>query len=198
MSPTAAASSGNVDSTRSGPLRSKPSSEVTWCQPSPIWPNTMSSATKASSRITSLKWWLPFIDTMGRTSTPGPSNLTMNWLRPACRCAGSTGAVRASTMKACARCAPEVHTLVPVSDHPPSTRIARVRTLARSEPESGSLIPMPKKHSPAAISRQELPLLCIGAVFEQRGHDLAVGDPVRGHRCARREQLLGHDEALEE
>ncbi len=75
----------------------------------------------------------------------------MNWLSPAWRCAGSTGAVRASTMKACAWWAPEVQTLVPVSDQPPSTRCARVRTLARSEPESGSLMPMPKKHSPATI-----------------------------------------------
>jgi hypothetical protein len=75
----------------------------------------------------------------------------MNWLSPACRFAGSTGAVRASTMNACALCAPEVHTLVPLSRQPPSTCTARVRTLARSEPESGSLMPMPKKHCPAAI-----------------------------------------------
>jgi hypothetical protein len=35
--------------------------------------------------------------------------------------------------------------------HPPSLRSARVRTAARSEPESGSLMPMPKKHSPLQI-----------------------------------------------
>ncbi|SUA04209.1 Uncharacterised protein [Mycolicibacterium fortuitum] len=117
----------------------------------PISPKTMESGTNTSSSTTSLKWWPPFIETMGRTSAPGAFRSTMNWLRPACRCAGSTGSVRASTMNACARCAPDVHTLVPVIDQPPSARDARVRTLARSEPESGSLIPIPKKHSPRTM-----------------------------------------------
>lgn len=54
-------------------------------------------------------------------------------------------------MNASARWAPDVQTFVPVSVQPPSTFTARVRTLARSDPESGSLIPFPKKHSPRAI-----------------------------------------------
>ena len=101
-----AASSTKVDRNRSGPLRSKASSDVTCCQPSPISPNTMSSGTNASSRMTSLKWCAPFIEMIGRISMPGPRKSTMNWLRPAWRCCGSTGAVRASAMNACGKMRP--------------------------------------------------------------------------------------------
>jgi hypothetical protein len=49
-------------------------------------------------------------------------------------------------------CAFDVHTLAPLTTQSPSAlRVAFVRMEARSEPESGSLIPMTKKHSPAAI-----------------------------------------------
>ena len=75
----------------------------------------------------------------------------MNWLSPACRRAGSSGADRARAKKASASWAPEVHTLVPVRRHPPPTFSAPVRTLARSEPASGSLIPIPKTTSPRLI-----------------------------------------------
>ena len=91
----------------------------------------------------------------------------MNWLSPACRCCGSTAAVRASAMNACARWAPEVQTFVPDSDQPPSTRSARVRTLARSEPESGSLMPMREEAFSAHDPRQEVLLLLLGAVLQQ-------------------------------
>ena len=76
----------------------------------------------------------------------------MNWLRPSWRRTGSSGSVRARAKKASASWAPLVHTFVPVSRQPPSTRSARVRTLARSDPESGSLMPMPKTSSPRLIA----------------------------------------------
>ena len=117
---------------------------MTWCHPEPISPSTMASGTNTPSNTTSLKWCAPVSNGIGRIVTPGLDSSTMNCERPAWRCASSRGAVRASAKNARARCAPEVHTLVPVSAHPPSTRSALVRTLARSEPESGSLIPMPK------------------------------------------------------
>ncbi len=194
---TDSVSSGKVDKNRSGPLRSKPSSEVTWVQPLPISPNTQASGTNTSSSTTSLKWWPPFIEMMGRTSTPCACRSTMNWLSPACRCATSTGSVRASTMNACARCAPDVHTLVPVTDHPPSTRTARVRTLARSEPESGSLIPIPKKHSPRAIRGRNVDFCSSVPYFEERRNDLSVGNPVCGHGRSGSQQFFGDDEPFE-
>ncbi len=51
-----AASSGKVDRIRSGPLRSKASSAVTWCQPAPSSPSSMSPGTTTESKTTSLKW----------------------------------------------------------------------------------------------------------------------------------------------
>ncbi len=44
-----------------------------------------------------------------------------------------------------------VQTLVPSTRQPASVRVAVVRTEARSDPASGSLIPREKKHSPAAM-----------------------------------------------
>ena len=60
-----------VDRMRSGPLRSKPSSEVTCRQPSPTLPNTSASATNTSSKVTSLKWCSPPICTIGSMVIPG-------------------------------------------------------------------------------------------------------------------------------
>lgn len=52
-----------------------------------------------------------------------------------------------------------VHSLVPSTRQPSPSRTALVRTEARSEPESGSLMPMQKKHAPAAI-RGRIALFC--------------------------------------
>ena len=51
--------------------------------PAPSSPDEKSSGTKASSKTTSLKWWVPSSSGMGRTVTPGADRSTMNWLRPA-------------------------------------------------------------------------------------------------------------------
>ena len=53
-------------------------------------------------------------------------------------CCGTSGSVRARQIPQSARSATEVHTFWPVSFQPPSTRSARVRSEARSEPEPGS------------------------------------------------------------
>jgi hypothetical protein len=79
---------------------------------------------------------------------PGDLRSTMNCDRPAWRSSPS-GSVRHSTKNQSARCALEVHSLVPVSSQPPSTRSPRVRTDARSEPLPGSLMPMAKNTSAA-------------------------------------------------
>ena len=89
------------------------------------------------------------METIGLIVTLGSGSGTMNWVRPSCR--RDPSPLRASTTMACARCAPLDHTLVPVSCQPPSTRTARQRTEARSEPESGSLNPIAKYASPAVM-----------------------------------------------
>jgi len=76
--------------------------------------------------------------------TPGADRSTISWERPACLLPSATGEVRHSTAKKWLLCASLVHTLVPVTVQPPSARVARVRTEARSEPESGSLMPREK------------------------------------------------------
>ena len=48
-------------------------------------------------------------------------------------------------------CAPEVQTLVPLTTKPPCTFTARVRVAARSEPLSGSDMPMQNIASPRAM-----------------------------------------------
>ena len=45
-----------------------------------------------------------------------------------------------------------LHTLVPLRSQPPSVRVADVRTDARSDPLSGSLMPREKKHSPRQMA----------------------------------------------
>ena len=46
-------------------------------------------------------------------------------------------------------------------------------------------------------ARQQPPPLLVGAVRQQRGRDLTVGDPVRGDRRAVRQQFLGHHVAVQ-
>ena len=45
--------------------------------------------------------------------------------------------------------------------------------------------------------RDDLALLLLGAVREERGTDLAIADPMGRGRRARPQQLLGHDRALD-
>src|SRR5207237_5661017 len=49
----------------------------------------------------------------------------------------------------------------------------------------------------ARDSWQDIAPLLLRAVGEQRGSDLTVGEPVRAHRRARAQQLLGDDQPLE-
>ena len=62
---------------------------------------------------------------------------SMKQLMPSCF--GASGLVRASRMPQSAYCAADVHTFWPLSIQPPSTRVARVDSDARSEPAPGSL-----------------------------------------------------------
>ena len=91
-------------------------------------------------------------------------------------CLGASGSVRASRMPHSARWAAEVHTFWPVTTHSSPSSTARVVTLARSEPASGSLKSWHHTSSPRSIGGRYRCLLLVGAVGEQRGADHPDGD----------------------
>ena len=68
-------------------------------------------------------------------------------------CCGTSGSVRARQMPQSARSATEFQTFWPVSCQPPSTRSARVRSEARSEPEPGSENSWHQTSSPSSDGR---------------------------------------------
>ncbi len=197
MACAAAASSWKVDRTRSGPLRSKASSDVTCAQPSPTSPSTRSSGTNTPSRCTSLKWWSPPIEMIGRIVTPGARRSTMNWLRPVVpvgrverRGAGEreerVGLVRAG--------GPHLGAGEPPAAVDPLGAGADAREVGA---RVGLAHPDAEDDLAAADPGQERLLLLLGAVAQQRRADLALGDPVGRDGRTDDEQLLGDDEALE-
>ncbi|MNR48010.1 hypothetical protein D3C85_1671880 [compost metagenome] len=84
---------------------------------------------------------------MGRTVTPGRLRSTMTCDRPFCRSCASPE-VRTSAIMYWQWWALVVQIFWPLSTKPWSLGTARVFTLARSEPEFGSLMPMQKNASP--------------------------------------------------
>ena len=87
------------------------------------------------------------------------------------RCLGTSGLVRARQMPMSARAATEVHTFCPSRDQPPSTRVARVVSAARSEPAPGSLNSWHQSSSPRRVGTDPPLGLLRGAV----GHDGGQG-----------------------
>ena len=87
--------------------------------------------------------------------------------------------------------------MVPVSAHPPST-CSRLRAHAR-EVRARVRLAHPDAEVDLARGdpRQVAAALLLGAEAHQGRADLAVGHPVRGHRRARGQQLLGDDVALQ-
>ena len=80
-------------------------------QPSPMPPSTASGPAHTSSKNTSLRWWGPSIDRIGRTVMPGVSIGTTNIVMPSCR---SPGPTRAARTHHCAMPAYEVQIFWPV------------------------------------------------------------------------------------
>ena len=68
-------------------------------------------------------------------------------------CCGTSGSVRARQMPQSARSATEFQTFWPVSRQPPSTRSARIRSEARSEPAPGSENSWHQVSSPSSDGR---------------------------------------------
>ena len=194
---TAANTSVAVDRIRSGPLRSKPSSAVTWCQPLPTSPSTSPSATNASSNVTSLKWCSPFISWIGLIVIPAASVGTMNWLKPAWRCCGIERAgPRQHHDLVCEVRAAGPH--LGAVEQPAA--VGRDRAgLDRGEVGARAVLAHPDRRVQLArgdAGQHPTPLL-LAAVREQAGCHLTVGDPVRGDGCAVRQQLLGHHIAMQ-
>ncbi|MOA06730.1 hypothetical protein D3C78_1263900 [compost metagenome] len=136
-----------LENSRSGPLRSKASSAVTCSQPWPSLPISASGPSCTLSKNTSQKWLSPDRSWMGRTVTPGRLRSTITCDRPLCRSAASPE-VRTSAIMYWQWWALVVQIFWPLSTKPCSLGTARVFTLARSEPELGSLMPMQKNTSP--------------------------------------------------
>src|SRR5262245_2278105 len=74
-------------------------------------PSRFALGTTTSVKKTSLKWWCPVIRTSGRTVMPGVVIGTSRQLIP--WCFGTSGFVRTSRMIQWAKCAPDVHRLLP-------------------------------------------------------------------------------------
>jgi hypothetical protein len=106
-----------------------------------------SGASATLSKKTSQKCESPDRSAMGRTVTPGRLRSTMTCDRPLCRSCGSPE-VRTSAIMYWQWWALVVQIFWPLSVKPCPVLTARVRTLARSEPASGSLMPMQKNDSP--------------------------------------------------
>ena len=85
-----------MDRTRSGPPRSKVSSEVTCVQLAPIRRTPCHRVRRPGPGMTSLlKWWAPFIEMIGPDLDTGAAQIDgtgSTWRR----CAGSTGSVEPS------------------------------------------------------------------------------------------------------
>lgn len=76
-------------------------------------------------------------------------------------------------------CAFDVHTSAPLTTQSPEAlRVALVRIEAGSEPQSDSLVPITKKHSPRGGARQDRRALLLGATSQQIRTGLPVRDPV--------------------
>ena len=120
--------------------RSKARVPIATFQPSPSPPTTLAASVRAPSKNTSLNSLSPVTWTMGRISMPSWRMGTSRYDSPSCLRRGSAGGdVRASTKHQSAQWASEVHTFWPWTvQWPVSSSSARVATLARSLPASGS------------------------------------------------------------
>ena len=144
MAPWARASPMTRCSSRSNPSctprvatpRSNPSSPIATRQPPFTSPTTSSRAARAPSKKTSLNSDVPVSWMIGRISTPAwRMGQRMNEIP---LCFGADGSVRHTTKHQSAQWASDVHTFCPVITHSSPSRTARVCTLARSDPASGS------------------------------------------------------------
>ena len=108
-------------------------------------------------------------------------------------CGGASGSVRARQIPQSASCASDVQTFCPVSRQPPSTRCARVRSEARSDPAPGSLNSWHQVSSPQQRRAHEPRPLLVAPVPEDRRRRPAADLEVRP-LDSRRGELLVDDQ----
>jgi hypothetical protein len=118
------------------PPRSKPSVVCAISQPCPSRPIRSDFSTRALVMKTSLNSALPVICFSGRTSTPGWRMFSRKHEMPLCL--ATPGSVRARRMPQSEMCPPLVQIFWPLTTKWSPLSSARVRRLARSEPEFGS------------------------------------------------------------
>ena len=105
--------------------------------------------------------------------------------------------MRTSAIIQSCSCAPVVQTFVPLTSQPPSVRVARVTTDARSLPESGSLMPMQNESSPRQIPGRNRSRLLLAPELGDQRTALTIGDPVVADRGTPAQQLLRDHEPLD-
>ena len=181
---------------RSGPLRSSASSPVTWRQPSPSCPISLSAGMTTLSKTHSLKSCLPARLTMGWTRTPSLSRSIRNWLSPPWR-SSPAGPVRQSAIMYCERWALLVHTLVPSMRQPSFGPLGT----GAHRGEIGAGVGLAHADGEVAFAGgdpgQDRLALRLAAEAQQQRAALPVCDPVGVDGRARRQQLLDHDVALQ-
>ena len=182
---------------RSGPLRSKASSAVTCSQPVPSCRSARRRPARTSSKKTSQKCASPVRSSIGRTVTPGSCRSTMNCDRPLLPVLRrARGAHQRDHVVRLVRVGgPD---LLAVQAPAGLGRASRACcTLARSEPAL-RLAHADAEEQLAAADARQVERFCASVPYLQdQRRALAVGDPVRRHRRAGRQQFLDQHEAGE-
>ena len=123
---------------------------------------------------------------------PGVFMSTMKHEMPSCF--GRSGAVRARQMPHCAWPAIDVHTFWPLSTQPPSTRVARVESAARSEPAPGSLNSWHQLISPRSVGGIQRSCCSGGAEHDERRERPCTDADVGALHLGGPELLLDHEQ----
>ena len=134
---------------RAAPARSWLSVLVATAHPPSSGPSSDEAGTRTSSKNTSANSVSPVRVRSGRASIPGDRMSTTRQEMP--RCLGTSGSVRTKSAHQSARWPFDVHVFCPVTTKSSPSRTARVRSDARSEPASGSLIPWHQMSSARTI-----------------------------------------------
>ena len=193
----AAKSSGPVDRIRSGPLRSKDNSEVTWCQPLPTSPSTVGIRHEDRSKMHLIEVVRTRhqndgfdADAVGIARHQELAEPVMSVLRV--RRAGASQHDHLMRMMRSAR--PHLR-----AGQQPAAVGADGLGLHCGQIGSGAVFAHSDRRIELARNdlRQQSLALLLGAIGQQAGRDLTVGDPVRRYRRPGSDQFLGDHVAVQ-